>query len=228
MILLTGASGYLGRQVLAKLQDRDLPYMATSRSGVVGTACDLEDRDDTEALFDRVKPLIVIHCAAVVPKSPQEYHDSAACEASQLMMHRVLHAATCPVVFASSQVIGTESKYAIGKFIAERWLYMREKTGDVSLRLPGLFGLPRRGGVIYAAAKAMSGLEEADLHFGPYPAMHVEDAAEYLVRAAIRDSDGNPEPYTVTYGNPRLVATYGPLDHTFESRVQALVEQVRG
>jgi hypothetical protein len=57
--------------------------------------------------------------------------------------------------------------------------------------------------------------------------MHVKDAAEYLVRAATKPSDGNPEPFSVAYGNERLERVYGSLGVTFEQRVQEFVEQLR-
>ena len=62
MILVTGATGFLGGRVCKKLSERGLAYEATSLS--LGT--DLRDVQATHELFGRVKPQQVIHCAAYV------------------------------------------------------------------------------------------------------------------------------------------------------------------
>ncbi|MHB1163475.1 MAG: NAD-dependent epimerase/dehydratase family protein [Minisyncoccota bacterium] len=62
MILVTGATGFLGRRVCRKLDARGLAYHSTGlRHGV-----DLRDRTATLALFREVQPLYVLNCAAFV------------------------------------------------------------------------------------------------------------------------------------------------------------------
>ncbi len=215
MILLTGASGYLGRHVEAVLSARGTPHV-----GTVHHSCDLTDGKVVDELARRVKPDVIIHCAAVVPKDPASYHDDEAAKASVEMMRNVTAFAACPIIFPSSLVVADRwsSAYAYGKWQAEQYL----SSGSVLMRLPGLFGLPRRSGVIYNAAK--SGVIPDS--FGPYPSMHVADAAEYLVRAATMPGDGNREPFTVTYGDPRLEVCYGSLGVTFDQRVRELVAEL--
>lgn len=217
MILLTGASGYVGSHVRAILKQRSILAECSTD--------DMRWASTVEKLLLDSKPQVVIHCAAIVPKCLDDYADKAACENNQAMVSHLLRYAECPVVFASSQVAADpqSSRYALGKWICERWIQMRERKHDAILRLPGLFGLPRRSGVIYESA--VKG--EIRDSYGPHPAMHVQDAAEYLVRAATIPSDGDPAPYEVTYGNARLERVYGSLGVTFQQRVQELVEQVR-
>jgi GDP-L-fucose synthase len=62
MILVTGATGFLGKRVCKKLDERGLAYEKTSLS--LGT--DLRDRTQTFSLFEKVKPEYVLHCAAYV------------------------------------------------------------------------------------------------------------------------------------------------------------------
>jgi nucleoside-diphosphate-sugar epimerase len=217
MILLTGASGYLGRHVLPKLEARGLPHMATSLSGTVGASCDLLSNHETWLLLERVKPAVIVHCAAAV-----NYSDVALADDSQLMTWNLWDACDAPVVLASSHLAETPevNAYARSKSLSEGFVLRRE--GCV-LRLPGLFGLPRRAGVIYASA--LNG--DVKDSYGPYPAMHVADAAEYLVRAATMPSDGHPEPFSVTYGDARLEACYGSLGVTFQQRVQEFAKTLR-
>jgi GDP-L-fucose synthase len=62
MILLTGATGFLGRRVRRRLEAQGLPFVATSLSG--GT--DLRDPAATRTLFEQVRPTQVLNCAAFV------------------------------------------------------------------------------------------------------------------------------------------------------------------
>lgn len=62
MILLTGATGFLGKRVAKKLEERGLEFHKTSQS--LGT--DLRDASAVHQLFAEVKPDKVINCAAYV------------------------------------------------------------------------------------------------------------------------------------------------------------------
>ena len=200
-ILLTGAGGYLGRRVLERISARGLSCTPTSLSGTVGEACDLTDAASVRALLDRTAPAVVIHCAASVPKSIAAYGDIAAAEASVAMLRTVADHAPCPIVLASSMTVygvspacpvREESEhspapgYAKGKSTAEQTLFGRQRPGDVVVRLPGLFGFPRRDGLLYNAARAflMGNGFELTVSSEPWAAMTVDDAAECLVRAA--------------------------------------------
>ena len=199
-ILLTGATGYLGGHVIAKLQARRLSFVATSLGGAAGGPCDLTSADSVRALLGRAKPSVVIHCAAAVPKTASAYNDTEAADASIAMLKTLADNADCPIVFASSMTVygaavecpadeasrpHPDSAYARGKWAAEQLLFDRKRSGDVALRLPGLFGLPRRSGVMYTAAKAFltRGNFALTASDEPWAAMTVDDAAEYLVRA---------------------------------------------
>ena len=62
MILVTGATGFLGKRVCHKLDERGLEYTKTSLSGGV----DLRNGDETIAYFQKIKPSIVLNCASFV------------------------------------------------------------------------------------------------------------------------------------------------------------------
>ena len=62
MILVTGATGFVGKRVVAKLRARGASFVPTSLS--LGT--DLRSREQVDELFERVRPTHVIHCAAFV------------------------------------------------------------------------------------------------------------------------------------------------------------------
>jgi GDP-L-fucose synthase len=62
MILLTGATGFLGKAVARGLEARKIPFVPTSLS----LGLDLRDRAAAEKFFAGKKPRAVIHCAAFV------------------------------------------------------------------------------------------------------------------------------------------------------------------
>ena len=62
MILVTGATGFLGKRVCRRLEESGRPFSRTSLS--LGT--DLRDFDQTVALFQAVRPTTVLNCAAFV------------------------------------------------------------------------------------------------------------------------------------------------------------------
>jgi len=62
MILVTGATGFLGKRVCRKLEERGFAFTPTSLS--LGT--DLRDLDKTMELFQKVHPQTVLNCASFV------------------------------------------------------------------------------------------------------------------------------------------------------------------
>ncbi len=215
-ILITGATGYLGGSVLVNLSKKRLPFVATSFTGRVGERCDLTDLHAVDALLNSVKPSSIIHCAAVVPRTTAAYDDMSSAEASVAMSETLAKLAECPIVFASSMTVYSVNLpcpvreedaqepftgYARGKWLAEQVILSREFTGDVALRLPGLFGRPRKNGLLYNAAKSflMHGTFVPHLMPGIWAAMHVQDAAEYMVRAATTIPQYAPQPVNAGY-----------------------------
>ncbi len=61
-VLVAGGTGFLGRHVCKKLQEKGIPFIATSLSG--GT--DFRNFDQTLQFFKRYRPTTVMHCAAYV------------------------------------------------------------------------------------------------------------------------------------------------------------------
>jgi GDP-L-fucose synthase len=62
MILVTGATGFLGKRVCRLLDERSLPYRKTSLS----LGLDLRDREAIESFFEHHRPSQVLNCAAFV------------------------------------------------------------------------------------------------------------------------------------------------------------------
>lgn len=62
MILVTGASGFVGRAVCGVLEEQGRPHSRTSLTA----GADLRDRNQTFEVFERTRPTAVINCAAFV------------------------------------------------------------------------------------------------------------------------------------------------------------------
>lgn len=62
MILVTGATGFLGKRVCRKLDALNLPYTKTSLS----LGLDLRNKEKTLEFFNKVKPTYILNCASFV------------------------------------------------------------------------------------------------------------------------------------------------------------------
>lgn len=62
MILVLGSTGFLGSTLCQLLRERQLDFVGASRS----TGVDLRNEEETNALFERVKPTVVFNCASYV------------------------------------------------------------------------------------------------------------------------------------------------------------------
>jgi len=226
-VLVTGAAGYLGARVLEKLR-----AAGVTAAGITRETCDLSDRGAVDATLQTARPDVVIHCAAAVPRKAADYADAEAARRSVRMVENLAQSGVHQVVFASSMTVYPDALevareddaapsgdgYAAGKWRAEQVLL--KATGIVAtiLRLPGLFGPPRRGGVLFNAAAAFAegkspGLD-ADLP--RWSAIHVDDAADLLVRAARARpaasrvmNAGYPGPMAIADAVTRLAALFG-------------------
>ena len=202
-ILVTGAAGYLGRHVLAALRAAGAPVAGTSRRGGDGlAACDLLDQAALARLLREVAPATVVHCAA---ERVGRYDDTAAASASVAMVENLLTAGATRIVHVSSMTVYAPdiarparedvtrpgSAYAEGKLAAEGALMARPDVAATILRLPGLFGAPRAGGLVHALCEAAATGGPVTLPSAPvlWAAMHVADAAAVIARAALQPCD---------------------------------------
>lgn len=206
-LLVTGASGYLGRRVIARLETLGVPHIAVTRVSA-GLHCDLTDREAVWKLLKRTAAKTVIHCAARVPAGMDDFESDALAHENISMVKNLIAAVPEQVVFTSTMTVYRNpqrlpareedaandlSGYPGGKRAAERLLLEAHKVRATILRLPGLFGAPRRGGLLYNAALAFAAGRQLSTPAAPplWTVMHVDDAASMCVRAAQRTTPGS-------------------------------------
>jgi nucleoside-diphosphate-sugar epimerase len=132
------------------------------------------------------------------------------------MMQALASATTARIVFTSSMTVYEpplllpvsevnvpmpSAAYAAGKWRAEEILMQRRRNGDVALRLPGLFGVERRSGLLFNAIRAFLKGSLFQLSSPPdlWAAMNVDDAAHYVAQAALSDKQHPSEAVNVGY-----------------------------
>ena len=148
--------------------------------------------------YDRCSGKTVIHCACIVPKSTKEANDAHAAALSATLVYDLLGARPRFVVLVSTRA--TDSDYARGKRAAE--IICEQSDIDTRIvRFPGLFGPPKKSGLVYNAVRAAL---TGDLFMPNYPlphwyGMHVEEAARLCIELARAE-----EPGLTTASNPQL------------------------
>lgn len=258
-ILVTGANGYLGGRILSLLRDIDVNALGVGRSERCDIICDLSVSDATEKLIKQHPDSRIIHCAAAVPKSRSDYFNEEAAAENLEMVSNLARAKPRHVVFTSSMTVYPEGTtlareedaasigkgYAAAKLEAERILLESKDFTATILRLPGLFGLPRRGGVLFNSALALARGDTPILEnsLPQWAAMHVDDAAEICIRVASASprysmvmNAGYPERMAISDAVTRLAALFGrecslPPPKWFEfdlSRLHAFLGPVSG
>jgi nucleoside-diphosphate-sugar epimerase len=169
------------------------------RSGGNDIVCDLLDAEATRQLIVDHPGATVMHCAAAVPKATGDYLNPDTAADSLAMTVNLAAASPARLVYTSSMsvypngigvaredgAVAAASDYGKAKLRAEALLLDRQALVAIVLRLPGLFGGDRRGGVLYNAAASLAAGQAPTLAeaLPQWAAMDVRDAAAMCVRA---------------------------------------------
>lgn len=199
--LVTGAQGFLGAYVVKELRSLGNVVTATGRRAVEGTYfCNLNMPSEVAQMINTLEPDRIVHCAAQVPTALDEYHNIASAQESLGMLDAILATSSCPLIYISSMTVyggdleGSveESKaghptsaYGKAKWECERHL-LADGRPALAVRIPGLFGLPRRNGLVYNFIYSVKNGRLPQPPSDPilWASMHVEDAAKSIAKLA--------------------------------------------
>jgi dTDP-4-dehydrorhamnose reductase len=161
-LLITGASGFLGRAILAELASGDWPWdpiglsqTEQTAAGIAGLAVDLRDRAATIALLDRLAPSAILHLAAEANPGRCEADPEASARVNVGVTETIAdycHTQNLPLVFTSTDLVfaGNQSLYSEADPVGPLSCYARQKVAAESLvlacdrsivaRMPVMFG----------------------------------------------------------------------------------------
>jgi dTDP-4-dehydrorhamnose reductase len=194
-ILLTGASGFLGRHLADELRGRDLPFVTAGRSHC-DVRLDLADPDSIGPALRGTHADLVIHAGAMASLAACEADPARADAVNHRASQRLAGWARGRIVLVSTDLVfdGSAPPYASGAAPAPLGAYARSKAraeeavraaGGRVVRVPLLFGPSfdgRRGATdMIRGARASLALFTNE-HRTP---LHVADAARGLVDLAL-------------------------------------------
>jgi nucleoside-diphosphate-sugar epimerase len=220
-ICVTGASGYLGKKIVSNIKSKGIDVIPIVRAITHEDeiVCDLTNDEMAKDVINQNSIDIIIHCAASVPKSFNDYNQHEMYESDVKMIENICMHKLKRFVFCSSMsVYGAEATgmldeamqtenpnaYASSKIVGENLLIENNQMNYAIARLPGLFGSGRKNGLIFNAINLLLKKKLPELPASPpaWSAMHVEDAAELMVRLAMNELP-NRTICNIGYGLPQ-------------------------
>lgn len=203
-------------------------------------ACDLLESEEVKSVIQKINPEKIIHCAAYTPKQNRDYQDIDGANMNLVMVENILASTSCPIIYTSSMTVygsvgqGAKhedeagdpvSEYGIGKWKAEK---LMDEAGcrGFAVRIPGLFGFPRNGGLIGNLVKYLKGEGGLILPDKPvlWAGMHVDDAADSIVKLTLAEVKGFYPiniAYPGQYSISKLLTIITEISgHTFEYTVE--------
>jgi UDP-glucose 4-epimerase len=227
-VLVTGATGFLGRPLVERLAGAGYQVTALARSvdGVDAEALRV-DLADVRAAREALSPWrwdAVVNLAGPAPKGAAGFADGAALVGAHVRAAANLRAALPAgwpgrLVHASGFIVygipqgvpvaedhprAPLHAYALAKVLAEDVLLAGEGLDRWILRLPGLFSEERREGALYRFIRAARDGETLSVTAPdplPWDVLHVSDAVEAIALALAAEAR-DPGPVNVGHGEP--------------------------
>ena len=204
--MVTGSQGFLGRVLSHQLRPFDVNLVLTGRRSEQGIhLCDLTSITEVSMLVNIFKPDLIINCAAFVPKTSLDYQNKSLTRDSLSIIQNIINTSSCPVINISSMTVyshpdfvehpckesdllAPNSEYASSKLESESILKTVSRP-TLSIRIPGLFGLPKKSGLVYNTLSSCMNSCVPSLPNEPvlWSAMHVYDAASVVASIALNN-----------------------------------------
>lgn len=220
MILVTGATGFLGRRVCGLLKARGIVFVGTSLSGGV----DLRDRTAAISMFQDVKPTQVLNCASFVGGIQFGYKYPAEIFANNMPM--------IANIFEGARLAGVQrivNPISNCVYPADKTLFREEEIWDGPLHESVMvYGLVRK--LSWAGSWAYArqyGLETVNLilsnMYGPDD--HFEEERSHALTALVRkfaDAQRLQQPEVIVWGTGKPVREWLYVDDGAEAMLRGL------
>lgn len=219
-VLLTGSNGFLGKHLCTKLSsinNIELFKLVRNLDGNKNTSikCDLTDVCEVKGMLEHVKPDLILHAAAFVPKTLSDYESDSSAQNVMIVENILKHSTAKFINISSMTVYGStgkvvrseldsvapETAYGKSKFQVEA-LLKNKRFSSLSIRIPGLFGKERRSGLVFNVFEALHSKKQPSLPETSllWAAMDVDDAAEAIVNVALSWSFNECEHNAINVG----------------------------
>ncbi len=220
MILVTGATGFLGKRVCKKLEEKGVKFVKTSLS--LGT--DLRNKEEVFKLFGEVKPEYVLNCAAYVGGIQFGYKHPAELFTNNLLM--TINLLEACKEFGVKRIVNPISNCA---YPAKATLFKEDEFWDGALHESVMvYGFARKASWIGSWGYAKQyGVDSINLilsnMYGPED--HFEEERSHALGALIMKfvkAKENNEPFVNVWGSGKPVREWLHVDDGAEAMVRGL------
>ncbi len=199
-LLITGASGYIGSKLFEVAKKNNLNVMGVGKTKLYTDNYRVFDLSKTTTplkLNEEFKICTIIHTAALVPTSGGEYDLPEYIYQNQLITENLLKINSSNLIALSSiSVYGSkcygevsefndlnpETKYALSKIEMEKKILSEYLGNKKILRIPGVFGEPKRNGWVYKIIQDLNkGESLTNVSDAAWSCMYLEDLSELLI-----------------------------------------------
>ena len=221
-ILVTGAGGFLGRQLVMRILATgagttavDLPLSRLDKlaneSGLTIRTCDLTQKSEIARVMAEQRPDVVVHLASVLNCPDEDLNYKVNFEGTKHLGEAMQMAGVRRIVFISSMTATFKHLTAYGrsKKLAEE--YLKESGFDLTIVRPNLIYGPggaafeKLVGFIRMLPGVVPVIGDGKVQKQP---IHVEDLAEFLVRVISHPTSGE----TFQIGGPDRMSLNEYLD----------------
>jgi nucleoside-diphosphate-sugar epimerase len=198
-ITLTGASGFLGRNLLKKLSEHEVIQVYKNNKIEEGWYCDLSKKDSVQMLIERSNPEIIIHCAADAaakhPENYKEFLENHIISTVNLLEHckpktKFIYISSVLVFGNHFPVMEPTNLYGAAKLACEGFCEVYGKLKNLSINIIrpcAIVGQDMTHGLLFDVKRKLKSEDEKIEVWGKEPGstkpfVHVDDVCDWVLK----------------------------------------------